>query len=107
MAYNESSLSRLNKDDFILIALDMQNSKLETNSILTDIKNELSELRKSYNKLEADLAVSKSVTKIMRKKKVMLERKSWSNEQYCWRECLETSGLPSSAEDSQLEGTVL
>ena len=107
MAYNESSLLRLNKDDFTRIALDMQNSKLETNSILTDIKNELSELRKRYNKLEADLAVSKSATEIMRKKKVMLERKSWSNEQYSWRECLEISGLPSSTEDSQLEGTVL
>ena len=37
----------------------------------------------------------------------MLERKSWSNEQYSRRECLEISGLPSSTEDSQLEGTVL
>ena len=107
MAYSESSLLRLNKDDFTRIAIDMQNSKLETNSILTDIKNELSELRKRYIKLEADLAVSKSVTEIMRKKKVLLQRKSWSNEQYSWRECLEISGLPSSTEDSQLESTVL
>ena len=37
----------------------------------------------------------------------MLEQKSWSNEQYYRRECLEISGLPSSTEDSQLEGTVL
>ena len=58
MAYTESALSRLNKDDLIHIALDVQNSKLDTNSILTDIKNELSQLRKSFNKLEADLAVS-------------------------------------------------
>ena len=48
MAYTESSLSRLNKDDLIRIALDKQNSKLYTNSILTDIKNERSKLRKSY-----------------------------------------------------------
>ena len=61
----------------------MQNSKLDINSILTvltDINNELSELRKSYNKLEIDLAVSKSVAEIMRKQIVMLEQKSWSNE---------------------------
>ena len=80
MAYTEYSLSRLNKDDLIRIALDMQNSKLDTNSMLTDIKNELSELRKSYNKLATDLAVSKSVTEIMMKQIVMLEQKSWSNE---------------------------
>ena len=58
----------------------MQNSKLDINSILTDINNELSKLRKSYNKLEIDLAVSKSVAEIMRKQIVILERKSWSNE---------------------------
>ena len=37
----------------------------------------------------------------------MLEQKAWSNEQYYRREYLEISGLPSSTEDSQLEGTVL
>ena len=58
MTYTESSLSKLNKDVFIRIALDMQNSKLDTDLILTDIKNKLSKLRKSYNKVEADLAVS-------------------------------------------------
>ena len=42
----------------------------------------------------------------MRKQIVVLERKSWSNEQYSKHECLEISGLPSSTEDSQLEGTV-
>ena len=58
MTYTGSKLSRLNKDDFICIVLDMQNSKLDTNFILNDIKKELSELQKSYNKFEADLALS-------------------------------------------------
>ena len=58
MTYTGSKLSRLNKDDFICIVLDMQNSKLDTNFILNDIKKELSERQKSYNKFEADLAVS-------------------------------------------------
>ena len=44
MVYTESSLSLPNKGDLIGIARDMRNSKLDTNSILTDIKNELSEL---------------------------------------------------------------
>ena len=58
MTYTGSKLSRLNKDDLICIVLDMQNSKLDTNFILNDIKKELSELQKNYNKFEADLAVS-------------------------------------------------
>ena len=58
MTYTGSELSRLNKDDLVCIALDMQNSKLDTNFILNDIKKELFELQKKYNKFEADLAVS-------------------------------------------------
>ena len=58
MTYTGSELSRLNKDDLVCIALDMQNSKLDTNFILNDIKKELSELQKNYNNFEADLAVS-------------------------------------------------
>ena len=90
MAYTKSSLSRLNKDDFIRIALDMQSSKL----------------RKSYKKLEADSSVFKSVTETMRRQIVILERKSWSNEQCLRPECLEISGLSSSTENSQLDGIV-
>ena len=79
MAHTKSSLSRINKDDLIRIALDMQNLKLDTKSVSINIKNEISELRKSYSKLQTDLAVSKSVTEIMKKQIVMLERKSWNN----------------------------
>ena len=74
MVYTESSLSLPNKGNLIGIALDMRNSKLDTKSILTDIKNELSELWKSYNKLETELAASKLVKEIMKKQIVMLER---------------------------------
>ena len=49
MAEKQSALSKLNRDDVIPIALDMQKTQ---NSILSDMKNKLSELRKLYNKLE-------------------------------------------------------
>ena len=111
MAYTESTLSKLNKDDPIRIALDMQKTQ---NSILSDMrdelsgmKNELSGLRKNYNKLEADLKVSKSVTEKMKNHITVLECKCWSNEQYSRRECLEISGIPSDTEAGQLEETVL
>ena len=74
MVYTESLLSLPNKGNLIGIALDMRNSKLDTKSILTDIKNELSELWKSYNKLETELAASKLVKEIIKKQIVMLER---------------------------------
>ena len=50
MAYAESVLSKLNKDDFIRIALDMQNPQ---NSILSDMKNELNDKKNelSYEKI--------------------------------------------------------
>ena len=111
MAYTESALSKLNKDDLIRIALDMQKTQ---NSILsdmrnelTDMKNELSELRKSYNKVKADLKVSKSVTEAMKNHIIVLERKCWSNEHYSRRECLEISGMPSDTEAGKLEETLL
>ena len=111
MAYTESALSKLNKDDPIRIALDMQKTQ---NSILsdmknelTDMKNELSELRKNYNKLEADLKISKSVTEAMKNHKIVLERECWSNEQYSRRECLKISGILSDTEGGKLEETLL
>ena len=111
MAYTESALSKLNKDDLIRIALGMQKTQ---NSILsdmrnklTDMKNELSELTKNCNTLEADLKVSKSVTEAMKNHIIVLERKCWNNEQYSRRECMEISGIPSDTETVKLEETLL
>ena len=111
MAYTESALSKLNKDDLIRIALVMQKTQ---NFILSDMRNELSdmkselpELRKKFNKLEADLKVSKSVTEAIKNHITVLELKCWSNEQYSRRECLEISGIPSDTEAGELEETVL
>ena len=79
MAYMESALSKLNKDDVIQIAPDMQKTQ---SSILSDMRNELSKLRKIYSKLEGDLKVSKSVTEAVKNHITVFEHKCWSNEQY-------------------------
>ena len=111
MVYTESALSKLNKNDLIRIALDMrktQNSILsDVKNELTDMKTELSELTKNCNKLEADLKVSKSVTEGMKNHIVVLESKCWSNEQYFRREYLEIFGIPSDTEAGKLEETLL
>ena len=67
MAYTESSLSRLNKDDLIRIALDRHNSTLYTKAILTDIKNEFSKLRKSYNPTGTPRRIHVDSTRILRR----------------------------------------
>ena len=59
MAHTENSLSRLNKDDLIRLALDYQQKYDIT---LDKISKELAELRISYNKLESDLLLLRQLT---------------------------------------------
>ena len=104
MAHTENSLSRLNKDDLIRLALDYQQKYDIT---LDKISKELAELRKSYNKLESDLAITKAVNESLRNQIITLERQCWSNAQYSRRETLEISGIPENTDDGELEGKVL
>ena len=73
---------------------------------LDKITKELAELRKSYNKLESDLAITKPVNKPFRNPIVKLERQSWSNAQYSRQETLEVSGIPENIDKRELEGKV-
>ena len=100
MAHIENSLNRLNKDDFIRLALDYQQKYDIT---LDKISKELAELCKSYNRLESDLAI----TKPFRKQILTLERQCWSNAQYYRWKTLQISGIPENIDDSKLEGKVL
>ena len=71
------------------------------------ISKELAELRKSYNKLESDLAITKAVNESLRNQILTLERQCWSNAQYSRRETLEISGIPENIDNGELEGKVL
>ena len=101
MAHTENSLSRVNKDDLIRLALDCQ-QKYDTT--LDKISKELVELRKSYNKLESDFAITKAVNESLRNQIITLERQCWSNAQYSRRETLEISGIPENIDNGELEG---
>ena len=102
MAHSENSLSRLNKDDLIRLALDYQ-QKYDIS--LDKISKELAELGKSYNK--SDLAITKAVNESLKNRIITLERQCWSNAQYSRRETLEISGIPENIDDGELEGKVL
>ena len=95
---------RLNKDDLIRLALDYQQKYDIT---LDKISTELAELRKSYNKLEPDLAITKAFNESLRNQILTLERQCWSNAQYSRRETLGISGIPENIDDGELEGKVL
>ena len=59
MAHTEASLSKLNKDDIVRIALDLQEKQ---DTLLNKIHQDLSELRNNYSRLESELLISKTVT---------------------------------------------
>ena len=96
MAHTEASLSKLNKDDIVRIALDLQEKQ---DTLLNKIHQDLSELRNNYSRLESELLISKTVTTRQKDQIINLERQCWSNEQYSRRECLEISGIPSNTEN--------
>ena len=74
---------------------------------LDKISKELPEFRKSYDKLESELATIKVVNELFKNQIVTLERQCWSNAQYSKRETLEISGIPENIDDGELEGKVL
>ena len=107
MALNEAALRKLGKEEIIKLALEYQSKFESTLSSINDIKTDLSELRKYYEKLESDVIITKQVNTKLCDKMKFLERQCWANEQYSRRECLEISGVPESVAVNDLEGKVL
>ena len=70
MAFSESVLKKLHKDEIISLALDYQ-SKFD--STLAGIRNELSDLKKSFEQLRSDLSITKLVNTKLKEKVVSLE----------------------------------
>ena len=85
MAHTENSRSRLNKDDLIRLTLDFQQKYDIT---LDKISKELAELRRNYNKLESNLAITMAVNEWLKNQTLTLERQCWSNAQYSRQETL-------------------
>ena len=70
MALNEAVLRKLGKEEIIKLALEYQSKFESTLSSISDIKTDLSELSKYYEKLESDVIITKEVnTKLYDKTK--------------------------------------
>ena len=98
----------MSKDDTITLALDYQD---KFNSTLVNIRKDTGELKYEFEKLESDLAVSKSVNSKLCKKLATLERQCWTNNQYKRRKYLKIidkiSGIPENIESKDLENLTL
>ena len=107
MALDEATLRKLDEEEIIKNALEYQSKFDSTLSRINDIKMDLSELRKYYEKLESDIIVTKQVNTRLCDKMKFLERQCWANEQYSRRECLGISSVRESITNNDLEGKVL
>ena len=108
MALDEAAPRKLGKEEIIKLALEYQSKFDSTLSSINDIKMDLSELRKYYEKLESNVIITKQVVKTKSCDKMkFLERQRWMNKQYSKREYLEITCVPESVADDDLEGKVL
>ena len=103
MSLTRETLMKMKKDILTGIVLDY-NEKFD--STLSAINDELKELKKSFHKLENDLAIGRNVYEKLRQQLILVEERSWENQQYSRRECLEITGIPESIQDDDLEDYV-
>ena len=71
MALSEAALKKLSKNEIINLALDYQ---IKFNSTLAGIRNELSDLKKYFEKLYSDLSVAWQINSVLRERVTSLER---------------------------------
>ena len=104
MAHTLVSLEKLGKSDLARLVIDYHN-KFDT--ALNNMNSELLGLKNEFTKLESDLEISRNVNNKLVDQVTKLEWKSWENEQYSKRECIEISGISQSIEQLDLEKTLL
>ena len=97
MALSKAALKKLSKDKITNLALDYQS---KFNSTLAGIRNELSELKKYFEKLDFDLSVGRQVNSVLRERVTSLEN------QCSKRECLELTSIPETSDNNTLESIV-
>ena len=97
-------LRRLTQDELVNLSLEYQSN---FNLTLANIDKDMSELRNGFKKLEADLAIYRSVNTKLRDRKISLERQYWSNSQYSRRGYLKITGLPDNINNEDLQEKAL
>ena len=101
--YTEECLQKLSKPQLIAMVLSERD---ETKAMIESLRDEVKDMNSNYKKLEADVSIVKTVNNLLMKKSVDIERQCWANAQYSRRECLETTGIPTSIFQQSLEEKV-
>ena len=71
------------------------------NTDLSGLRQDLSDLKQNYIKLESELSAARQVNNKLK------EHIVWSNSQYSRWECLEITGIPDKTDQTDLENTAL
>ena len=77
------------------------------NADLSDLRQNISDLKQNYIKLESELRVARQVNNKLKDHILSLERQCWSNSQYSRRKYLEISGISDTTDQKDLENTAL
>ena len=102
----KKSLIKLNKEELVTIALSFQGkfnfilNGLKRN--ICDLKNNLSGLKSGFPKLKANIQVTKNINTKLSDRLVTIDSRCYVNEQFSRRECLKTSGTPTSVANNGL-----
>ena len=83
MALNKATLRKLGKEELVKLALEYQSKFDSTLTSINDIKADLSELRRHYEKLESELLVTKQVNTKLCDQMKMFERQYWASVRNC------------------------
>ena len=101
--HTEAVLNKLTKPELVKLLL---KTEATLGSQITDLSKEIKDTLTYFKKLEADIAVVKTVNDRLVERVIKTERQCWENAQYSRRDTLEIVGIPNSVGNSVLEETV-
>ena len=101
--HTEAVLNKLTKPELVQLLL---KTEATLGSQITDLSKEIKDTLTYFKKLEADIAVVKTVNDRLVERVIKTERQCWENAQYSRRDTLEIVGIPNSVGNSVLEETV-
>ena len=101
--HTEAVLNKLTKPELVQLLL---KTEATLGSQITDLSKEIKDTLTYLKKLEADIAVVKTVNDRLVERIIKTERQCWENAQYSRRDTLEIVGIPNSVGNSVLEETV-
>ena len=101
--HTKTVLNKLTKPELVQLLL---KTEATLGSQITDLSKEIKDTLTYLKKLEADIAVVKTVNDRLVERVIKTERQCWENAQYSRRDTLEIVGIPNSVGNSVLEETV-